>query len=204
MHQNLAGKRSLRAALCAGLFVALLAAAASADRGVGVSLGRIQVEDRLVRGGTYNLPSLGVINTGNEAGEYEIAIGYVDGRNDSRPPAQWFNIQPSRFFLEAGQQQNVRISLMLPTSSKPGDYFALIEAHPVSQGEGVRSGAAAATTLLFSVKPSGWLEVQRLRLNRWLDDTQPWSTVLPAAGAVVVLSTLLWRRFRIRLHVERR
>jgi hypothetical protein len=113
------------------LLVSLLAAALAllpgmshADRGVGVNLGRIEIDDRLLPGGAYNLPTLGVINTGDEPGEYEVVITHQQDQREERPPEGWFSFQPQRFFLAAGRTQNVRIRLTLPAGAKPCDYFA--------------------------------------------------------------------------------
>ena len=38
--------------------------------GVGVNLGKIEIDEPLKPGGIYNFPSIGVINTGDEAGDY--------------------------------------------------------------------------------------------------------------------------------------
>jgi hypothetical protein len=175
-----------------------------ADRGVGVNLGRIDIEDRLSPGGGYNLPTLGVINTGDEAGEYEVVITYQHDQRQERPSQDWFAFQPQRFLLEAGRTQNVRILLTVPTGADAGDYFAFIEAHPAAEESGVSVGVAAATKLTFTVKPSGWLQAQQVRLNRWIDDSQPWSYLIP--GAILLVGALLTLRrfFRIGLRIERR
>ena len=55
-----------------------------ADRGVGVTLGSISIDERLAKGGGYSLPTLGVINTGDEAGEYEVVISYHQGSGPTR------------------------------------------------------------------------------------------------------------------------
>ncbi len=175
-----------------------------ADRGVGVNLGRIEIEDRLSPGGRFSLPTLGVINTGDEDGNYEVVISYLEGQAEMRPPEGWFSFQPQRFFLAAGESQAVKISLVLPTGADPGDYFAFIEAHPVAEGEGVTIGVAAATKLSFSVKPSNWLDAQRVRLNRFIDDAEPWSYIIPAAILAVILILIAKRFFRIGFRVERR
>ena len=49
---------------------------ASARVGVGVNLGKIKIDEPLKPGGIYGFPSIGVINTGDEPGEYEIEITY--------------------------------------------------------------------------------------------------------------------------------
>lgn len=196
-------KRTLR------LMVLLLAAAlllpqtAAAERGVGVTLGRIVIEDRLAPGGGYTLPDLGVINTGDERGTYEIGISYLQDQKQLRPPRDWFHVQPRRFSLDGKQAQAVRIRMVLPTGAEPGDYFALIEARMVAEEEGgVAIGAGAATVLSFSVKPSSWWQAQRVRLERYLEEGEPWTYALPAALLLALLLFALARSFRLR--IERR
>lgn len=175
-----------------------------ADRGVGVNLGRIEIEEELTPGGAYGLPALGVLNTGDEPGDYEVEVTYLHDQPQRRPPAGWFELQPRRFFLDAGETRTVDVRLTLPTGAEPGDYFAFLEAHPVADGEGVTVGVAAATKVSFSVKPSSWLQAQRVQLNRWIDESQPWS-YLAAASILGGLLLVVARRYvRFRLPVERR
>jgi hypothetical protein len=160
----------------------MLGQTTAAGPGVGVTLGSIQIDELLDRGAGYDLPEVGVINTGDAASEYEVVVGHMDGRSELQPPEGWFSFQPQRFQLAPGQVQNVRISLNLPTGAEPGDYFALIEAHPIAEAEGVRIQAAAASTLTFTIEPSSRLEALLRRINRYLDDAQPWSLLLPLAS----------------------
>ena len=173
-----------------------------ADRGVGVNVGMIQVEDRLVRGGSYTLPVVGVINTGDEPGDYMVEVGYLQGQLGKPPPKSWFRFQPERFFLSAGETKNVAVQLNLPTNAEPGDYFALIEAHPLVQGTGVTIGAAAATKLTFTVEPSSWLDAQRVRINRFLDANQLWLIGAPLTLMSAVIALRFKQLFRVR--IERR
>jgi hypothetical protein len=158
----------------------LLPAVAGADRGVGVTAGRIEVADRLKPGGAYRLPPVGVLNTGDEPGQYEVEAGQPSAGGLKHAPASWFEFEPRRFFLEPGGGQEVSVRLVLPASAEPGDYAAYIEARPVIDGSGATIGVSAATSLTFSVKPSSWLAAQRLRVNRWMDQLWPWSLVAPS------------------------
>ncbi len=191
-------------ALGLALVVALLAtgSGARADIGVGVNLGRIEIDDDLSPGGRYRLPTLGVINTGDEPGDYEVVISYLADQEERRPPEDWFEFKPQRFFLEAGETQAVTIRITLPTGARPDDYFALIEAHPVSTEEGVTIGVAAATKLTFTVKPSNLFSAWLLRIRHFFEDNSPYSIVLPPTLAGLLLIYFLSRRFRLR--IERR
>jgi hypothetical protein len=180
----------------------LLSQTTAAGPGVGVTLGSIQIDELLDRGAGYDLPEVGVINTGDAASDYEVVVGYMDGRSELKPPDDWFSFQPQRFQLTPGQVQNVEITLNLPTGAEPGDYFALIEAHPIAETEGVRIQAAAASTLTFTIEPSSRLEALLRRINRYLDDTQPWSIFVPMA-AIAGLGVLTALR-SFRLTIQRR
>ncbi len=198
------GRTRLLSALLLVATLTLISSAAEADPGVGVNLGRIEVNDRLAPGGSYNLPVLGVLNTGGDPGDYEVVITYLGDQSQKRPPPGWFSFQPQRFYLEAKQAESVNIRLTLPTGADPGDYFAFIEAHPVNESQGVRISIAAATKLSFTVKPSNWFEAQRVQLNRYIDENEPWSYVIPGAALGALLLVTLRRFFRVRLQLERR
>jgi hypothetical protein len=188
-----------------GLALSLLfAGSASADVGVGVSLGRIEITDQLLAGRDYRLPALGVLNTGDEPGTYEVAITYRADQQQRRPSEKWFELEPRRFHLDAGSSQNVEVRLVLPDGVDPGDYFAYLEARPVSEGSGVRVGVAAATRVTFTVKPSSWWQAQQIKMNRWLDETEPWSYIIPGSLIGGLLFMKLSRHVRFRSPIERR
>ncbi len=199
--------RATLAVLGLALAAVLLAPASGvgADVGVGVNLGKIDIDDKLAPGGRYNLPALGVINTGDEPGDYEVVISYVADREEARPPADWFEFEPQRFFLEAGESQLVQIRIVLPSGADPDDYFALIEAHPVADEEGgVSIGVAAATKLTFTVKPSNLLAAWILQVENFIEDGEPWTYVIPISLVLLLVLYLVRRNFRFRFGVERR
>ena len=89
--------------------------------GVGVNLGRIEIDEPLKPGGIYNFPSIGVINTGDEAGDYELAVTYHQDQPEQRPAQEWFTFIPSSFYLEPGEAQSVVVRLALPLKMTHGD-----------------------------------------------------------------------------------
>jgi len=118
--------------------------------GVGVNLGKIEIDEPLKPGGIYNFPSIGVINTGDEPGDYELDVTYHQDQPELRPAKEWFSFSPSSFHLEAGQSQSVAIKLALPVRVKPGDYFAYLEAHPIIKaGPGTTIGVELPPKLIF-------------------------------------------------------
>ncbi|MCH7541394.1 hypothetical protein IH981_01290 [Patescibacteria group bacterium] len=168
--------------------------AAIAKLGVGVGLGKINIDEELTPGGIYKLPSLPVLNTGDEAADYEVEVTFLSEQEQRQPEASWFSFQPQSFHLEAGKSQTVEVSLTLPVSTRAGDYFAFLEAHPVKKGEGVTIGIAAATKLNFTVKPAGILGAIIERIRTFLENNSPASYYVLGAVGVVVL-TLIGRRY---------
>ena len=130
---------------------------------------------------------MGVLNTGDEAGAYEVTVSYAEDANGKRPPAGWFTFSPARFDLTAGDSRMVDVRLTLPTGADAGEYFAYLEAHPVTTAEGVSVSVAAAIKVSFAVKDASWFAAQRTRVNRWIDDNQLLIGGVLAAGVIVLL-----------------
>ena len=168
---------------------------AFASIGVGVNLGKIEIDEPLKPGGIYNFPSIGVINTGDEPGDYELAVTYHQDQPELRPLAEWFIFTPSSFRLEPGESQSVAVRLALPLKMTPGEYFAYLEAHPVIiAGPGTTIGVAAATKTYFTVAPANIFQAVTHRISSFVKNNAPWTYVVLAivAGAVVIM---LFRRF---------
>lgn len=126
--------------------------------GVGVGIGKIQVDEKLKPGIIYQLPSLSVLNTGDEPSEYEVSIEYHETQTQLRPQKTWFIFSPQKFHLEPGGIQQVDVKLNLPLKMEPGDYFAYLEAHPLKKAEQGQTsvGIAAAAKLYFTVVPTNF------------------------------------------------
>jgi hypothetical protein len=161
----------------------------------------MKVETVLSPGGSYSLPPISVVNTGDEPSAYQVSIGYLVDQPQRQPRSDWFVFQPRRFSLEPGVSAEVVARLVLPPDVAPGDYFALLKAQTVSEGpSGTSLGVAAATKVSFSVESSGWLESRARQVNRWLYDGSPWTYVLPAALLLAFLAVKFGRvPFRVRL-----
>lgn len=126
-----------------------------ADSGVGIMPGKIEVNEPLYPGGRYNLPVVQVFNTGAQASRYEVVVSGMEKQKELQPPEGLVIISPQSFFLEPKANQVISLSLSVPVKAEPGDYLAYIEARPVSQNTaGTHIGAAVATKLYFTVKPS--------------------------------------------------
>lgn len=176
----------------------------SADVGVAIDIGAIDVSQRLSKGGRYQLPTIGVRNPGTEASAYAMDVSFIQGQAGRRVPPAWFTFTPATFTLEPGATQAVRVSVEIPANAPPDAYKALLEARVATPGEGARVGAAAASQLSFTVKPSTVLEAWLLRGRLTLDGGAPWSYLLLA---LLLLGSALWwvrGRFRLDLRVQRR
>ena len=161
---------------------------ALAKIGVGVGLGKIQIDEELSPGGIYKLPTLPVLNTGDEDGNYEVTVTYLSEQPELQPAVEWFKFSPQKFPLAAGQSQNVEVSLSLPVNVRPGNYFAFLEAHPVAKAEGVTIGVAAATKLNFTVKPAGVLGAAIERVRSLFENNAPVSYIVAGiVGGVIIL-----------------
>ena len=188
------------------LFALLSVRISHADRGVGINVSRISIADSLAQGGGYNLPAFAVINTGDEATEYELLMITVANQIQLRPDLDWLEFQPRRFWLSPGELQHVSTKLVVPSGADTGDYYAQILAQPVREGSGATIGIAAATQLTFTVEPSSWLAAQRLRISRFLRDIEPWSYVVEGlflAGGLIYLAAR-YSPVRLRNPFERR
>ena len=178
---------------------------ASASVGVGVNLGKIRIDEPLKPGGLYTFPVIGVINTGDEAGDYEFAVTYHQDQPELRPAQEWFNFSPDAFYLEAGESQNVTIQLALPVRMKPGDYFAYLEAHPVViSGPGTTIGVAAATKTYFTVVPANLWQAMIHRVSTFFVLYAPWTYVVLTVVIGSVLLALFRRFFSFQIGISRK
>jgi hypothetical protein len=179
-----------------------LAVPATADTGVGVDLAEIDIDEILSAGNVYNLPAVGVVNTGDSAADYEVEITFMSEQEEMTPSTDWFQFEPQTFNLEAGASRKVSISLHIPEDASPGRYFALIEAHPVVEGgTGAIIGVAAATKLRFNVSK----DVPVLSaIGAFFREHAPYSYIGLGLILAVIVALLLRRFFRFRFGVERR
>ena len=184
----------------AGALLLALPAAAEANKGVAVDLGRIQIRDKLQQGGSYRLPVIGVRNPGTERTDYAMTVEAISGKQS--PPGAWFSFSPRRFALAPGQTRPVRVRLSIPSGARPAGYEALVGAAIVTPGKGAQLGAVAAARVDFTVEASSTLEAWWLQVKAFYSDQRPWTYLVPALLLAALLLGLLRRRFSLRL--ERR
>jgi hypothetical protein len=165
--------------------------------GVGVAVGKIEVDKPLKPGGVYDLTPLVVVNTGDEPSDYGIKIAYQSEQPELKPVEEWFTFEPSLFSLEPGQVQNIAIKLTLPVKVKPGDYFGYLEAHPVKKTTatgGTSISVAAATKLYFTVVPANVFQGMYYRIVSFWLRYSPWTWVV--FGVIIAaLVIVIFRKF---------
>ena len=196
--------RILLALITASVALLPMSAVAQEGVGVGVNVGSIEVDEPLLSGDTYRLPPVGVVNTGHVTADYSLRVTYREAQPELRPPEDWFDFDPDRFLLEPDQVQSVQVSVSIPGSADPGDYFAFLEASPVVEGDGVTVGVAAAVKLSFTVEPGGGGDNPVVAAWNSFNDNAPVSYLIAGAIGALLLLYLLWRRFPIRIRFERR
>lgn len=164
--------------------------------GVGVATGKIQVEEALKPGSTYELPPLTVLNTGDVSSEYEVAVTYHQDQSELIPPEEWFSFEPSQFSLKPGEVKSVEIKINLPVKAPPGKYFAYLEGHPIkkSNAGSTNIGIAAAAKLYFTVSPANIIQGIYYKVISIWEKYSPWTNII-AAGLIVIISTRLFKRF---------
>ncbi len=194
---------SLLAIVLAGtLFLCLPAADIQAQPGVGIMPGIIRVDEPLLPGGRYNLPSLQVVNTGSEPSDYEVELAFMAEQEELQPPADFIILSPTSFHLEPGVNQVVSLSLDIPVRTKPGDYLAYIEAHPVATGTGggTQIGVAVATKLYFTVKPANVFVAVANSIANFFTRNSPGSYIV--LGSIILGLAVFFLRRRIRVDIK--
>jgi len=188
-----------------GIVSLILPSLIFAGVGVGINLGKIEIDEPLKPGGIYNFPSIGVINTGDEAGDYELAVTYHQDQPELRPAEEWFTFTPSSFQLEPGESQSVVVQLALPLKMTPGDYFSYLEAHPVIKaGPGTTIGVAAATKTYFTVAPANIFQAVTYRVSSFVVNNAPWTYVVLAIVVGAIVITLFKRFFAFQFGIKRK
>lgn len=183
----------------------MIASRALARVGVGVNLGKIEIDEPLKPGGIYNFPNIGVINTGDEPGDYGVEVTYHQDQPELRPAQEWFSLNPQRFHLEPSQSQSVAVKLTLPVRVKPGDYFAYLEAHPIIEARpGATIGVAAATKTYFTIIPANIWQAIYYKISSFFEMYSPWTYVVLAVTIGAIIITIIRKFFAFQLKIRRR
>lgn len=188
------------------VYLCVFPISAKARIGVGVGTGKIQVTEKLKPGQIYVLPSITVLNTGDEVGIYSLNVEYHEAQPEFMPPEEWFSFSPNNFELEPGKAKVVEIRLDVPLKTTPGDYFAYLEASPNKKSvSGVTAvGVAAASKLYFTISPANMIEGVYYRAISLWNVYEPWTS----RGAYLlggVCALLLFKKyFRIELNSNKK
>lgn len=193
------------------IIILILPFAAFGNIGVGVGTGKILVDEPLKPGLIHTIPSLIVVNTGDEPADYSVSIDYRGNQPELKPNKEWFSFEPLQFALEPGQSQIVQIKLTLPIKTNPGDYFAYLEAYPIKKtiaSGGATIGVVAAAKLYFTVAPANIWQGIAYRISSFLRMYSPWSWVvlalIAAAAIIIVLKTIFKKFLKIQIKIKRK
>lgn len=161
--------------------------------GVGIGTGKIVVDEQLRSGVIYSLPSLTVVNTGDEVSDYTVSIAYHTDQPELRPEKDWFMFSPGLFKLEPGESKVVEVKLNLPLRTEPGFYFAYLEASPVIKKDDGKSsvGIAAAAKLYFEIVPSNIFEAIYFKIASFFEIYSPWPQRVSVTIGIVSLLFVL-------------
>jgi hypothetical protein len=183
-----------------GLLLLAVPGAALASIGVGVGTGKIEVKENLRSGGIYNLPPVTVFNTGSETANYTMAVTLNEKQPQLKPDPKWFSFSPEKFRLAPGKSRIVTPTLHLPLKTKPGNYFAYLEAHPAQTVKrGTTSvGVAAATKLSFDVVASNILFALFYRLSALYRQFEPWSQIITGLVILLAISYIINRFINLK------
>ena len=179
-----------------------------AEPGVEMVSGNIIVDGNLTPGRTYHLPSIVITNTGDQPGDYVMVLSYRLDRKQRTIPAEWISFEPQRFLLNPQQSQDVDVIISIPKDGfRPGDYFAYIESHQVSQANGDIVGTAIATRLGFTLPASGWVSASAEHVLTFAEKNAIWGYIIVALllGPVLLYLPryLFLRFFRISIALGR-
>lgn len=157
-------------------FISLFPSLIFARLGVGIGTGKIVVDEKLKSGIIYVLPSLTVVNTGDEVSDYTVSVAYHTDQPELMPSKDWFSFTPIVFELKPGDSQVVEVKLNLPLRTEPGQYFAYLEGSPIIIKEDGKSsvGIAAAAKLYFEIEPSNIFEALYFKLVSFFHVYAPW------------------------------
>jgi hypothetical protein len=131
-----------------------------------------------------------------------MVVSSVQGQSGTPVPEDWLDFEPREVTLEPGQTKKVQARLGLPTGADPGTYEGLLAAQIVTEDGGAQVGAAAAAKVRFEVEAATLLGAWWHKLSTWFSDNAPWTSIVPAALASLLLLWQLRRRFAFR--VEKR
>ena len=192
------------------VLISLVPIVASARIGVGLGIGKIKISQPLRPGKIYKISSLPIFNTGDEISNYELVIRYHQGqeaRSDMglRPAKEWFIFQSKSFSLEPGEVKKIIVKLDLPSKTKPGNYFAYLEAYPLIENKNSNNSIkiAAAAKLYFTVIPANIFQKVYYQINSFLTLYKHFVWIITII-AIIIIVLIIFRRYFFHLVKKRR
>jgi len=192
-------RRFIEVIACVTLF--MLATSASAwgvSIGVGTDTGVIKVDNELVAGGTYALPTFRVGNTGSDSMGYVMKVAPYKG--GITVPAAWVTFEPDVAFLKAEEWVEIQATLVVPADAAPGHYTALLAASP-KLPDGMSSAkvnVGAGPRLEVDVIAASPASATVWKLRQWFAKTMPWSAAGIGLAAIALIGLILWAVLRRR------
>jgi hypothetical protein len=178
------------------LAVLAVPATAQASVGVGIQAGPVRLDGAAHPGGSYALPGVLVVNTGNSPESVSLSIDRVSTGSGRTVPQSWVHANGA-VTLGANQSARMPLQLVVPQTARPGAYFSdvLVKASAPNSAGGATFDAGAATQLAFTVAP-GPVSTPWFSVPVW---------VLPGIGVVLLIAAAagLMRRYGVRVRVER-
>lgn len=192
--------------LVLAIFLFVCRAPAFADIGVGISNGKIVVDEELKPGFIYELPPITVFNMGTERAEYGINLQYAQNQQELEPGQNWVSFSPNVFSLSPDESQKVTAHLTIPISAKPGEYFAFIDAHPYAetQNGAMTIGVAAGAKLYFTVVPANILEAIYYRIIYLFTEYAPWSYIAVGVIILIILAFVARKVLKIQIRIQKK
>lgn len=173
--------------------------------GVGMGAGEVRVTEDIKPGGIYSLPDLRVFNTGDETTTYGMNVAYHQDNPQLRPQKTWFTFDPPTFTLEPGESQEIKVAMVVPVKTNPGEYFAFLESGPVATGgAGTSVGVAVATKLYFTVVHANLWQAIVYRTTSFFATYAPWSWIGCGILLFGALAILLSRFFSLNISLRKK
>lgn len=164
--------------------------------GVGIGTAKIEVNEPLQAGSIHSLPAINVVNTGDQAADYELGVEFHEGVPELRPEREWFRFKPEIFTLDPGESQLVEITLDLPIKTQPGDYFCYLEGRSLDRAStesGTSIGVAAGAKTYFSIAPANlWQGIYYKIISLWTFYA-PWTQIVAIVIGLTIAILILKR-----------
>lgn len=198
-------RHCLRATVVALTLLTLTVPIVHGTQGVSLDLGAIAVDQPLVAGSYYRLPTLGVSNPGDEPAAMRMRTTALAGSSGRPLPDGWIMFEPSTFSLAPRGHQVVRMELRVPVGAAPGTYSGLlVAAIEPPPGRGTAAvGAAAGSRLTFTVRPASSLDALLAPIRGILEVALPGLALILVLVALAVVAMALRRRYEFRIQRRR-